>query len=259
MPTEPPVLLSCPYPSGMADVINPDTLPMCSPACAGAHCVPSAFVPSSQTANLATCPGGYCVPDEVTETDNNYVPPSCVPFVDPASEGRCSSTCIEAVESQASELSQVTCASGDLCAPCWNPFTGVSTGACSLGCDKPAKSVFTFPTCCAYMGTNQGTCLPSSLIPSAEQGSLEANTCPSDASDPADYLCVPNEYLPTPPAGYTVETCTTGLGAAGACVSNCANTGLGGIGASQGTCPANHICISCAEAALAGDTVPGCN
>jgi hypothetical protein len=247
MPKDPPVVLTCPWTG--PPVINPSTFPACSPACAGAHCVPSSLVPASQQSELATCPGGFCTPDPIVSSDDNYVPPTCQPFADPASEGRCTSDCLPAVESESSELSQGTCASDDLCAPCNDPFTGAVTGACTVGCDSPKKPPFSFPLCCDYDGTTQGTCVPASLVPSGQSSDLQQDECPSNA---ADYLCVPNEYLPNPPIA--VSTCSTLLGA-GTCISQCVDITFSGV-FSQDSCPDNHLCVPCL---LAGSSTPGCN
>ena len=55
--------------SGTVEKIDdPSVLPACGPACDGAHCVPTAKVPSSAKAALATCSGGYCVPDPLIKS-----------------------------------------------------------------------------------------------------------------------------------------------------------------------------------------------
>lgn len=263
-PAKAPTILQCPYTG--PDLVSPTVFPDCAPACAGAHCVPSDLVPADQTKNLATCPGGYCAPDSVTKTANKGVPPTCQPFDDPASEGRCTSDCLPAIQAQASQLAQKNCQSDELCAPCNDPFSGADTGACKLACDAPTKPAFKFPTCCVSTdgtNTNHGTCVPKSNVPSAQQSSLTQNTCPTNA---AGYLCVPNEYLPTPTE--PLDTCEAhyslvGVGlidaGVGACVSKCANTSVGGLIFDQGTCPDNHLCIGCAAAKQQGMTVPGCN
>jgi hypothetical protein len=247
MPKDPPTVLSCPY-SG-PPVIDPTTFPACSPACGGAHCVPAALVPAPQQPRLATCTGGFCTPDPIVSSDDNYVPPTCSPFPDPASEGRCTSDCLPQVQAQASELTQGPCATGNLCAPCNDPFSGASTGACTLACDSPKKPAFTFPLCCDYNGTTQGTCVPSSLVPSSQAGNLLQDECPTNA---AQYLCVPNEDLPNPPI--PVSTCSTILGA-GTCLSQCISITFSGV-FNQDQCPANHLCVPCI---LAGSSTPGCN
>ena len=247
MPTKPPVVLTCPWTG--PPVVNPGVFPACSPACSGAHCVPSALVPASQQSMLASCPGGFCAPNPITASDDHYVPPTCTPFADPASEGRCLSDCLPSVQQQSSELVQDVCASGNLCAPCTNPFKGTSTGACTIACDMPRKPPFTFPLCCDYQGTTQGTCVPKTLVPSSQQSNLEQDECPTNA---ANYLCVPDEYLPNPTA--PVTTCSAGLLGAGTCVSKCVNISVG-IVLSQGTCPANHDCVPCS---LAPAGTPGC-
>jgi hypothetical protein len=247
MPKDPPTVLACPY-SG-PPVIDPTTFPACSPSCTGAHCVPSSLVPASQQALLSTCPGGFCTPDPIVSSDNKYVPPTCAPFPDPASEGRCTSDCIPQVQAESAELTQGACASGNLCAPCNDPFSGKPTGACSLACDQPAKPPFTFPLCCDFNGSTQGTCVPKSLVPASQQSNLLQDECPTNA---ASYLCVPNENLPNPPI--PVSTCTTVLGA-GTCISQCVSITFSGI-FNQGQCPDNHLCIPCI---IAGSTTPGCH
>ena len=247
VPQDPPTILSCPY-SG-PPVINPSMFPACSPACGGAHCVPAAQVPASQQSQLATCPGGFCTPDPIVESDDNYVPPSCTPFPDPASEGRCTSDCLPAVEAQASQLTQGPCAVGDLCAPCNDPFSGDPTGACTLACDSPKKPTFTFPLCCDYNGTAQGTCVPSSLVPSGQASNLLQDECPDNA---ANYLCVPDEDRPNPTAPQ--ETCVNELDLAGTCISDCVNITFAGV-FGQDSCPPNHKCVPCI---LAGSSAPGC-
>lgn len=211
--------------------------------------MPKDLVPASAASQLATCPGGYCTPDKFVAGLNHYVPPTCPPFDDPASEGRCMSTCLPAVAKQASQLSKASCATGELCAPCNDPFTGASTGACNLACDKPAKPAFKFPLCCDYMGSKQGTCVPKKNIPTAQQGNLKQDACPTNA---ASYLCVPNEYLPD--STVPVATCDSGALGKGTCVSKCANNPVGVV-LTQGTCPANHNCVPC-SVAPAG--TPGC-
>lgn len=267
--TKPPLTLACPYTG--PDLVSPSVFDACTPACAGAHCVDADLVPEAQRAQLAKCGAGnkgLCAPDSVTKTANHTIPKTCQPFDPSASEGRCTSKCLPAVQAQASQLKQTAaCTADELCAPCNDPFTGADTGACKLACDKPAKAPFKFPLCCDSGGTKQGTCVPKSSVPAAQQGSLKADTCPTtDAA--ANYLCVPNEYLPNAPAN-AIQTCTAyytipplpGLikEGPGACVSKCANTSLGGVIFGQSDCTdANHICIGCATAKSQGMAVPGC-
>jgi hypothetical protein len=246
-PAKPPTILTCPW-SG-PDVIDPNTLLPCSPnaqCSSGAHCMPAAYVPPAQQGQLAACPGGFCLPDPLIKTAGNYVPPNCSPFNGTPAEGRCMSECLPQIDAQASQLHQHTCPNGDLCAPCYDPFKGTATGACtSSACDKPANPPYTFPQCCPSNGSNQGTCVPQENVPSSEQGNLQQLSCP------AQLLCVPDEMLP----GGTVQTCSIFILGKGTCLSNCLNlpwlTGIFG----QGTCASNHRCIPC-SVAPAG--TPGC-
>jgi hypothetical protein len=249
------VTLTCPW-NGPA-VINPSQLPSCSSGtCSNAHCLPAAYVPAADKPQLKACGSGanagYCVPDTIITTAGDVKPPTCQPF-DGQGEGRCMSTCLTSVESQASSLQQTSCSSGTLCAPCWDPFTGAATGACtSSSCDQPATPTpYKFPSCCP--GSNPpATCVPSYEVPSSQQGSLAQNGCPSQ------FLCVPDEYIPNLSASYQPQTCNY-LGLfAGACVNSCAVSGISLASSGQGSCGSGHLCVSCTLSSLFGSAPPGC-
>jgi hypothetical protein len=242
-PVDPPTIITCPW--NGPPLLDPATFPECDPVCGGAHCVPDTLVPPDQQALLAACPGGFCLPDPLISTAGNYLPQSCTAFPGTTSEGRCLSDCLPVVAAQIDNLSQDVCPSGEHCVPCYDPFTGLETGACSsTSCDAPVDPPYTFPTCCPFEGTDQGTCLPSALIPPDDQANLLQHSCPTDM------LCIPNEYLPDPPI--PIQTCTGGWGT-GACVSQCVDGVPTFFG--QGDCPGNHICVPCWIA----PTTPGCS
>src|SRR5439155_27246001 len=140
-------------------VIDPTMLPGCG--CSGAHCLPSAFVPTADQSQLDTCTGGYCTPDSIIRTGGNFKPPGCAPFagVTGTTQGRCLSNCLPAIQAN-STLETSSCTGTDKCAPCADPFTGADTGACKLSsCDAPPATAFKFPNCCASGG---GRCIPKS-------------------------------------------------------------------------------------------------
>jgi hypothetical protein len=203
------------------------------------------LVPSGQQSLLAACPGGFCAPDPIIATAGNYIPPSCVAFAGTTAEGRCLSTCLPGIAAQPS-LEQSTCAAGQKCAPCTDPYTGVSTGGCSTSCDAPAQPAFTFPECCFSNGSFTGTCVPLSQLPAAQQSTFAQDACPGGS---AGYLCVPDEYVP---GGVGPSTCSDPILGPGACVSLCvANPPFFG----QRECPDNHVCVPCSLA----PTTPGCS
>jgi hypothetical protein len=249
-PTKPPTILTCPWTG--PPVFDPTAFAACSsPTCGGAHCVPAAIVPLAEQSLLAACTGGFCAPDPIIATGNNYIPPSCVAFAGTPAEGRCLSSCLPGIAAQPS-LEQSICGTGDKCAPCTNPYTGASTGACSTTiCDAPAQGAFTFPRCCPVNATLTGTCVPTSQLAAAQQSSLLQDDCPSAS---AGYLCEPDEYLP----GGTPSKCTSTsflFPGPGACVSPCVNLGAASLIFSQDDCPSNDLCVSCSFA----PTTPGCS
>jgi hypothetical protein len=260
-PAQPPTLLTCPWTG--PPVLDPTTLPACdNGGCSGAHCLPAAEVPMSVQSQLAPCNSGagFCTPDEIISTADNFIPTSCDPFPGSGAPGRCLSECLPSVATEVASgtLVQATCAAGDYCVPCNDPFTGASTGACTLGCDTPPPTPFTFPTCCNDGGGNlTGTCVPTAQVPSSEQsevnqsGNGNSAGCPDSA---AQYLCVPDEYLPPPYNSIALQNCpATFLNLCGVCVSECiVNSELGILGPSD--CAANHKCVPCD---LASST-PGC-
>jgi hypothetical protein len=233
-----PTILSCPW-TGPA-VISPTNpgLPACNPACTGAHCLPTEFVPTSLQTQLFACGSGdnagYCVPDNIIEAGGQVLPTSCTAFAGvPASEGRCLSPCLKAVQEQPS-LEACT-NSSNKCVPCTNPITGADTGACSSSkCDSPQSPPYTFPYCC---NGNEGRCVPKSQVPSSLQSNLNQNSCAD-----SNYLCVPNENLPGGPGN--TQVCNVPVFGQGRCYSNCLNLGLGQL-FPQESCPADHSCVPC--------------
>jgi hypothetical protein len=206
------------------------------------------FVPPAEQAQLAQCAGGFCAPDPIIAAGGEYVPPNCDPFPGTGAEGRCLSDCIPAIQAQ-TNLAQGACNGGELCAPCTDPFLGTDTQACTTACDSPKSPPFTFPLCCDFNGVPGGTCVPSANVPPGQAGNLGQDVCPNSG---ANYLCVPDEYLPNPQI--PVDNCTGTFGGLGTCVSNCVSVPFGFL-FFQDVCPDNHLCVDCA---LAPAGTPGC-
>jgi hypothetical protein len=261
-PAHPPTILTCPWTG--PNVIDPNALPACdNGGCGGAHCLPAAQVPPSVQGQLAHCANntGFCAPDPIIATANNYVPPTCDPFPGSGAPGRCLSGCLPDVAAKVASgtLVRSSCASGNYCVPCNDPFNGTSTGACTLACDTPPTTAFKFPHCCNDgTGSLTGTCVPSSLVPSGQASSLNqsgngnSSPCPNSG---ANYLCVPDEYLPSPYNIPPISGClATIFNFCGVCVSQCVvNSTLNLL--TQSTCAAHHKCVECALAS----TTPGCS
>lgn len=242
----------CPYTG--PPLIDPTTLPGCGTA-GGAHCLQAALVPAAMQAQLATCSGGYCVPDVFAEAGGNFIPPTCSSL--DGAEGRCLNLAIPAVASQASQLEQASCQAFERCAPCFSPIDGASTGACNLSCDPgPTRPIVLFPSCCKERGADQGRCVPAAIIPSSERSNLGPDVCARKAD-----LCVPSEMLSI--ATFRPPTCAaTGFlvgSYAGVCLSNCLSFGIQGLALAQGTCDGEHTCAPCTNP-LTGQPsgAPGC-
>jgi len=236
-------------------VLDPSTLPACGTA-AGAHCLQSALVPQKMQSQLATCPGGYCVPDVFIEAGGNFIPPTCASL--DGAEGRCLNENIPQVAQQASQLPQATCQSYERCVPCYSPLDGSDTGACHLSCDPgPSKPPVLFQGCCSENNTDEGKCVPTTMVPSSEQKNLKNDTC---SQQPNANLCVPTEMLAPsfkPPActgnGFLIGQYT------GVCLSKCLSFGIQGIVLAQGSCDDLHKCAPCTNPLTGQPTgAPGC-
>ena len=241
----------CPYKG--APLLDPSKLPACGPA-GGAHCLQSALVPAAMASQLAACTGGYCVPDVFIESGGNFIPSTCASL--DGAEGRCLNVAIPQVASQESQLQQSTCAVFERCVPCFSPIDGKKTGACNLSCDPgPTKPIVLFPSCCQENGTDEGRCVPTSIVPSSEQSNLGQDSCSQDA------LCVPGEMLNI--ATFKPAACSaTGflVGAyTGVCLSSCLSFGIQGIALAQGSCDDIHTCAPCTNPLSGQPTgAPGC-
>ncbi|HVU00729.1 MAG TPA: hypothetical protein VHE30_03225 [Polyangiaceae bacterium] len=192
--------------SGFKDCDVPTLLPHCT----NGKCVPAALVPKDSQALLADCadPTNKCVPTYFVERNAKFIPPSCTSLK--GAEGRCLSQCIPQVAAQETFLPKDTCGDGDLCAPCYDPRTGVNTGACSQGCDVgPTKDPIVFDKCCGGIGS----CVPENVVPASAQGLLGKDSCTT-----AGEVCAPDKLSDT-----TVKPkqCTSLAGAEGRCLASC--------------------------------------
>jgi hypothetical protein len=215
------------------------------------------MIPASAQAMLATCSGGYCAPDKSIAAGGQYLPKTCSAIA--GAEGRCLNASLPPIAAQAAMLQKDVCDAGELCAPCFSPLDGKSTGACSsVSCDAPKQAAKTFTGCCTEQGTTRAKCVPTSLVPQAEQANLDDDngTCQKGAE-----LCVPNEMLQP---GFKGPACngSTLLGGdyTGVCLSDCLHFGfLQSLGISQGSCQDHFECAPCTNPLTGQPTgAPGC-
>jgi hypothetical protein len=227
---------TCNYDATCPPVIDPTTLTSCG---ADAHCVDAALITDpEQKAQLGPCTDAtkLCVPDVAIKTGGKFTPATCNSVG--GAEGRCLSRVLPAVKAQDALLPQDTCTVNERCAPCYDPITGMATGACSLACDAgPTKPAVTFAQCC----DNRAHCVPSTAIPDAQEDNLEEDSCTEGN------LCVPDQIL----TNQTIATCTANsfiLGNyTGVCLSDCFSFGIQGLALSRGSCASNYKCAPCTQ------------
>jgi hypothetical protein len=239
---------TCNYEASCPALIDPSTFPSCGP---DAHCVDPALISDpAQQMQLGKCTDGVklCVPDVFIKTGGKFTAPTCNSVG--GAEGRCLSRVIPEVKAQEALLPQDSCTANERCTPCYDPTTGMSTGACNLSCDTgPTRAPVVFPQCC----DNQARCVPVAAIPDAQEANLGEDSCMQGN------LCVPNQILqglPTPACSGSIPF----LGSyTGVCLSDCLDFGAFGFALSRGNCAQDHTCAPC-EDPLTGDPTgaPGC-
>jgi hypothetical protein len=206
-------------------------------------CVPPSLVPDEQQDQLGpdTCSDGtmLCAPDDLA--DPSYIPPTCSSVA--GAEGRCLPDCLPAIDAQSHLLPRDICDEGDLCAPCYDPVTGVATGACSINGDEPAEPPVTFDRCCS----DRGACVPSELVPPEQQAQLGQDTCTGN-----DELCAPDNLIDST---YTPPFCESIGGGEGRCLPDC----LPAIQEQadmlpRSTCDEGDLCAPCYDPITGEDT-----
>ncbi|MFW6023645.1 MAG: hypothetical protein ACOC9O_02760 [Myxococcota bacterium] len=230
------------------NAVDPSILPECD-QCSGtmARCVPADLLPEGSEDFLADCPeeGSKCVPDHFVETGGNFLLDTCESIN--GAEGRCLPDCIPDVQEQAESLPQDICDDGWLCAPCFDPFTGEDTGACTQGCDPGPEptdgGVDTFEECCDM----RGSCVPTDAVPADQQDQLGTDTC----SEP-DTLCAPDD-LADP--SFTPPTCDSIGDAEGRCLPDCLpDVQEQADRLPQASCQAGELCAPCYDPTTGEDT-----
>ena len=226
------------------------------PSCCGdvGRCVPSNELTGAQTQQVqrdsCSATTDVCVPESML--DPGYVPPTCRSLGN--GEGRCLSTCLPLVASQASTLPGSTCAAGNLCAPCFDPISGALTGACNTSsADSPKEAPYRFPACCTAGTSPRGTCIPSAQVPASEASHLSADTCATSN------LCVPTLILSNPNAKF--PSCVVAVnGSLGACLPDCLpdTQGLNGLILASSGCQAREKCVPCKDPTT-GSPTGACN
>ena len=258
---------TCEYDKDTSCGGKPYADPTVFPACpadicaAGGHCVPTSLVPGDQAAALSICDGtSKCVPDRFIEAGGLFTPPSCTSIG--GAEGRCLSSCLAEVSSQAGYLPSGGCQSGEICVPCFDPFDGAPSGACALSCDAgPTEPAKPLPSCCVEKGG--GTCVPVAVVGTEQADKLDEDECAAAGLSGA--VCVPNIILDAAlvDVPFIPVECVTGpviqelgLGSEGGCLPECIPI-VDALPVSQQNCADGFKCVPCID--LTGDGTGACD
>jgi hypothetical protein len=197
-------------------------------------CVPSGLVPADQAARLGadSCGegAGLCAPRVLMDAQSKLA--QCTSLG--GSEGRCLPSCLPQVADQADRLPQDSCAEFEVCAPCFDPFSGADTDVCRLHGDAPTRPASPFPHCCGELGT----CVPKSLVSEGD-----AKKLPQDSCDPASAMCVPNAFLDE---SFVPQSCRSLGDAEGRCIPGCLlPAGQKTELVPQSSCATGELCAPC--------------
>jgi hypothetical protein len=145
--------------------------------------------------------------------------------------------CLPDVSKQAQTLQRDGCQDSELCLPCFDPRSGVESGACRVGNDRPLEPAPEFESCCGGSGACWATSALSPLLTAADLERLGRDSCLSTGA-----LCVPENLL----QGAAPASCRALGDLEGRCVSRC----LPDIAAmsaqlARGSCAASELCAPC--------------
>jgi hypothetical protein len=172
-------------------------------------------------------------------------------------EGRCVPRCFLGSHPRLSAFKQDGCATDELvCAPCFDPVDGVSTGACNeLAGDHPSMPPpLQFSVCGAFDGgAPGGTCVPRTIVESSGYLGVSNGLHQDDCA--ANDVCVPTVKARDGRACFMA--CATSLSAlgpdyvAGGCVPRFAVLEALDISAvnilERDVCAAGEVCAPCAD------------
>lgn len=179
---------------------------------------------------LEPCPDkqSLCVPQELLATGGRFQPKSCKSIG--GREGRCLSVCVKAVAQEQEMLPLDSCKADERCVPCFDPRTGISTGACKLGpCDEPKEQPRAFEPC--GEGEKDAFCVPTSLVPAKEACYFDNKGCRDGCSEPGT-LCVPKKAVDAG-AAFEPKKCQASVAGLLAFLSTVLSNPLGAISAIQ--------------------------
>ncbi len=211
------------------------------------RCVDDNQLEPAQLEQLAACANAktpqHCVPVGLLLADGQVQPPVCTSVA--GAEGRCMSLCIPQIQAKKDTLPQDVCDEGMLCAPCYDPFTGESSGACeSNSCDMPTEDPVVFAACCVDKGG--GSCVPRELVPDESEGNLGEDSC---TGTPEDDVCVPTGMAEP---DFQPKACESGWVSSGEglCLSECIPL-IGGLAGTlfdkKAPCTATERCVACSD------------
>lgn len=219
------------------------------------RCVPRALLGEKLSeADAARLPHDSCESERALCLPSHWLDdpqPSAAKCQILGAEGRCLPACWPEVAARAQSLAEASCASAELCVPCFDPVTGEDSGACRLAGDEPHAAPFAFADCCS----GAGRCVPRVALPDSIS-SEELERLARDTCEARDDLCLPGAWLqtaqpqPQPPAA-----CRVAGDFEGRCLPHCLPEVAARAGELQReSCEASELCVPCFDPRTGDDT-----
>lgn len=226
----------------LSNDVGPTHAPYLFPKCCGdlAMCIPKSIVPAKQQPLLGSenCEGSdqLCVPKEFTKPDG-FIPPTCASWK--GAEGRCLPACLPGIAEKKEKLSQDVCADGFLCAPCFDPITGVETDACHAGSDPgPTKPPVVFDKCCGDLSV----CVPKDAVAAKDRSRFDSVGCATEG-----FVCVPRG-MAQDPKGFVPPSCVSWDNSEARCLPTCLpDVTKQAPRVARATCAEGHLCVPCVD------------
>ncbi|MBM4363194.1 MAG: hypothetical protein FJ104_10975, partial [Deltaproteobacteria bacterium] len=219
---------------------------------------PGSSDPAAASYGASTCAGDLvCIPKPADELPDGGATPSCkAKFGTIELEGRCLPRCFTSGNPLAAQLTIGDCPTDSgiddvICAPCFNPIDGSSTGACSRqlpdgGTDAPVEAAKRFAECGAWGdgGAKMGLCVPEALVGTA---TANPDLVPKDTCGTGE-LCAPRSKVVD--QGSCFKKCASSLAPEAVCVptylveATPAGAGFSGV-LGQSDCESGETCTVC--------------
>jgi hypothetical protein len=196
-------------------------------------------------ADSCTTPDRLCVPQDWL-SDRGPSAAACRTSM--GVEGRCLPGCLPEVTRHARDYTRQSCATGELCVPCYGVLDGAPTGACTLRNDQPREPGRGYAMCCGALGR----CVPRDVAAGSLDESVLAWLDQEGCADPGT-VCTPVDWIARSDAVPTA--CRAAGDLEGRCLPQCLQLSASStMQLEQRDCSTGQLCAACYDPLDGTDT-----